>query len=364
MNRIFLAVTAFLFANNLLFAQNGNGNSSESGNSGNALIHWKLNGNQATNSHFFGTVNEADLIFKTYSAERLRITKDGQIGIGVEAPMEKLHIDGAIRLNKDIIFSKYALTEGGESRFIGIDNNGKTAALTLSDLKSLIFSSDCFSKGGLSSSDIPGWAYKVGAIYTGSQCPAKVGINTDTPTTTLHVEGSGYFSNNFSIGINGGGTETSGMFRVAAPQGTRLFNLINTSTNKSVFSVRGSGLVEIRATADENSKLLVLKNNEDGDIFRVYGNGTVWATEVNVALRAEFPDYVFTKDYNLMPLEDLSNYINTNNRLPNIPSAKEIKENGLNLGEVQRLQMEKIEELTLYILELKKEIEELKNNKN
>jgi hypothetical protein len=61
-----------------------------------------------------------------------------------------------------------------------------------------------------------------------------------------------------------------------------------------------------------------------------------------------------------MNLLQLDNYINTNKHLPNIPSAKDIEKNGLDVGEMQRKMMEKIEELTLYLIELKKENEEIK----
>jgi hypothetical protein len=57
---------------------------------------------------------------------------------------------------------------------------------------------------------------------------------------------------------------------------------------------------------------------------------------------------------------EVENFIKKNNHLPGIPSAKTIEANGINVGEMQKLQMQKIEELTLYIIELKKEIEKLK----
>jgi len=72
------------------------------------------------------------------------------------------------------------------------------------------------------------------------------------------------------------------------------------------------------------------------------------------------PDYVLVKNYKLRDLDEVEDFIKKNNHLPGIPSAKTIETNGLGLGEMQKLQMEKIEELTLYIIELKKEMEKLK----
>lgn len=93
--------------------------------------------------------------------------------------------------------------------------------------------------------------------------------------------------------------------------------------------------------------------------FRVKSDGFVYTREINVQL-TNFPDYVFDKNYKLKSIESLEAYIKQNHHLPNVPAASEIAANGANLGELSKLQMEKIEELTLYIIELKKEVEELK----
>lgn len=77
-----------------------------------------------------------------------------------------------------------------------------------------------------------------------------------------------------------------------------------------------------------------------------------------------WPDYVFKKDYKLMPLEDLSTFISKNGHLPNVPSEKEVQENGADLGEMNRILLEKIEELTLYTISQQREIEDLKAKYN
>jgi hypothetical protein len=88
-------------------------------------------------------------------------------------------------------------------------------------------------------------------------------------------------------------------------------------------------------------------------------NGKAVTKEVIVTQQL-WADYVFSKDYKLNSLTELELYIKETKHLPNIPSEKEIIEQGLNVGEMQKLQMEKIEELTLYIIQLKKELEEIK----
>jgi hypothetical protein len=92
----------------------------------------------------------------------------------------------------------------------------------------------------------------------------------------------------------------------------------------------------------------------------LYIEGSAIGEEMFIKLKADWPDYVFTDNYELMPLNQLEVFINENGHLPNLPKAEEVRETGLALGETERVLTEKVEELTLYILELKKEIDTLK----
>lgn len=94
-------------------------------------------------------------------------------------------------------------------------------------------------------------------------------------------------------------------------------------------------------------------------LFALDWNGNLTVKGVTVTVE-NFPDYVFEKDYNLMSIEELDTYIKTNKHLPNVPSAADVKENGANLGDLNKALLEKVEELTLYIIEQQKQINELK----
>lgn len=85
--------------------------------------------------------------------------------------------------------------------------------------------------------------------------------------------------------------------------------------------------------------------------------GRIIGEEVKVQLIADWPDYVFSKGYQLLSLQELENYINLKGHLPNIPSAQDIKKNGVLLGDMNSKLLEKIEELTLYTIQQQKEIE-------
>ncbi len=88
-------------------------------------------------------------------------------------------------------------------------------------------------------------------------------------------------------------------------------------------------------------------------------NGKIYAKEVEVTLISPFGDFVFSPSYNLLLLHQLEEFIKEKNHLPGIPSASEVKENGLNLGEMDNLLLQKVEELTLYIIQQQKEIEKM-----
>ena len=83
-------------------------------------------------------------------------------------------------------------------------------------------------------------------------------------------------------------------------------------------------------------------------------DGTITAKEVKVTSTG-WSDYVFADDYNLMPLSKVAAYIAAHGHLPEVPSAEEVAANGLSLGASQALLLKKIEELTLYMIEMQQE---------
>ncbi|MBC8032554.1 MAG: hypothetical protein H7Y03_00290, partial [Chitinophagaceae bacterium] len=94
--------------------------------------------------------------------------------------------------------------------------------------------------------------------------------------------------------------------------------------------------------------------------FKLAVEGKIGAREIQVTATNPFPDYVFDKNYKLKTLKELYDYIQKNKHLPNIPSAQEVKEKGgIELGDFSIKLLEKVEELTLYVLQLKKENEDM-----
>ncbi len=89
--------------------------------------------------------------------------------------------------------------------------------------------------------------------------------------------------------------------------------------------------------------------------YKLAVDGKIIAEEFKVQDSGSWPDHVFQADYDLMPLPEVERYISEHQHLPDVPSAEEVATDGLSLGETQALLLQKIEELTLYVIDLKKE---------
>jgi len=89
----------------------------------------------------------------------------------------------------------------------------------------------------------------------------------------------------------------------------------------------------------------------------LFVNGNIRARQIKVEIDRR-PDYVFEDRYSLPSLQDLNKYVRQNHRLPNMPTAKDVESLGLNLGEITRNLMEKVEELTLYLIEKDRQLGE------
>jgi hypothetical protein len=227
-----------------------------------------------------------------------------------------------------------------------------------------------------------------------------IGMGTTNPTAKLDVAGafkassatlSGALTAQSAI-INGNanitGTITGNALSAnsatitgnANITGTLTANLLN-ATNATISNrVTSKELrVEHTASTDWNyasqikvnrnlTKALVINNSSTNqDVFVVYGNGVlctkkIFTEKIEVTLNAmnnSWYDHVFYSNYDLRSLSELEQYIKQNNHLPEIPSAREVQENGLDLGEMQGKLLLKIEELTLYTIEQQKLIENL-----
>ena len=239
----------------------------------------------------------------TRTGNNLALLKDGgNVGIGLENPPNKLSVKGIIE------------TTVGGVKFP--DGTIQTTAAT----------------GGVEPDD--DWTILGDNIHRTS---GNVGIGTEgTPGFKLTV---------------GADVNDVASFSSRSPSATlRLID--NTTTEDATFTRIGNNLALLK---DGGSVGIGTENPQS--LLAV--NGTITAKECVITLSG-WSDFVFKDDYNLMPLEELEQRIEQDGHLPDIPSAEEVTEQGVSIGEMQAKLLMKIEELTLYVIELKKENEQLK----
>lgn len=149
------------------------------------------------------------------------------------------------------------------------------------------------------------------------------------------------------------------------------------TTGSMIINCQGSGNIKFTTISDNlpttvsKVQMLITKTGNIGigtetPDAKLAVNGMIHSKEVLVDLLG-WPDYVFENEYDLKSLNEVEQFIKDNGHLPNVPSAAQVEEEGIELGEMAKIQQEKIEELTLYIIEQNKvnekqtkEIEELK----
>lgn len=102
---------------------------------------------------------------------------------------------------------------------------------------------------------------------------------------------------------------------------------------------------------------IAMGNTQGNALYRLSVQGGIITDRIKIAEQGsdDWPDYVFGEDYKLMSLTEVEAFIEENNHLPNVPSAKEVQENGQDLSQMNKVLLEKVEELTLYNIELAKE---------
>jgi hypothetical protein len=166
-------------------------------------------------------------------------------------------------------------------------------------------------------------------------------VGIDAPSITYKSTGASYIAANTS----------AHKFTVSYP-------LTEANTNIASFDNGGTPLV----TISKDGKLLIGTTAGAAGVHSLAVNGSAIFTKAVVKLNGNWPDYVFEPNYGLLPIAQLEKYIQQNRHLPNIPSAAEVKKEGIDLGNSQTLQLQKIEELTLYIIDLNKKIEALQKD--
>jgi hypothetical protein len=210
-----------------------------------------------------------------------------------------------------------------------------------------------------------------------------VGIGTATPAWTLDVVNATNYSALVAQSPYTSSTNRAiGIFRMVNSATGDFYNISlrkNGGVTQCIQSANVAGFGNLNISLfDYTTKILSYGGNGLSDVIfsnsgyvgigttiappsgvKLAVNGKVNCKEVEVTLTG-WSDFVFNKDYKLRSLNEVENFINTNKHLPDVPSEKEVTANGLNLGNMNATLLQKVEELTLYMIDLKKENDLLK----
>lgn len=279
-------------------------------------------------------------------------------------------------LNPKLIFN-------GEMRFIRFGNSSEYyGGFMWNETNTTYGDGNDFSIFSYSNRDISIRPDGTGNFIVFPTSGGNMGVGIVTPEAKMHIQTheTGIKTQHSSLVLEANDGHMDIISSPAATWGSTL-NLVegNGAVNTDVWSIsrqttNGNGDSSLRlnfgkANHHMNPNIMALQS--DGDVgigttspdAKLTVKGKIHAEEVKVDLSVPAPDYVFKADYDLRTLTEVENHIKEKGHLPNIPSANEMEAEGVELGIMNMKLLEKIEELTLYVIELKKEINQLKDKK-
>jgi len=271
-------------------------------------------------------------IFPNAPSNSIVVRNTGAVGLGTSAPAQKLHlvtgINPAIRLEQNASMGfparTWDLIANQINFFLRDETNGHAIPFLIQ-------------------AGAPHFALFVAA-------DGRVGLGTGFPQGNLHIVGQANQDLFSGIGpdLNAGPAFNFGYSGFSFGPGSGFFN------------VRGatSGVNPSLRFATVNQQRMIITNNGRVGIgtlapaqpLHVSGNIRTDGSFIAGGTTLNVPDYVFAPDYKLLPLSDLASYVEKEKHLPDIPSAQEIKTQGVNVSELQMQLLKKVEELTLYVI--------------
>ena len=432
-------------------------------NTYNLRMSMSTGGGGAGTARIFAGGGISTIFFGTNNTRRMVINGNGDVGIGIDSPTERLHVEGGLRIgdlsgtgDRNVIVDaagkfKIGTTGVGDSDWtetashvynnthdigigtsspgaklhvVGPESNGSTGALKLTFPGTAPFYTDAHSMvldgneidvlgtlsnnlvlqgnsnggitlgqggGNIGIGQAPSSARKV--MITGDPIPASPGslitapgsfaiINTSTGFSEMVMDGNEIHSIDEDLLIN---TKSSRNIRMTDSNGKVGIGVAPTAklTVEGADNNGTNAAVEIRSPGGsqrmlldgneidviEGNKALHLNANSAGPVtigtltvatgYDLSVDGKIMAEEVRVQLSEAWPDYVFKPDYELMALEDVKRAIAKDGHLPGVPAASVVESEGIALGDMQRMMMEKIEELTLHLIDVNERLKQV-----
>ena len=322
---------------------------------------WTMSGNAGTNppTQYIGTSDNKDLVFKTNGTDRLRLLSNGEVRAG------SLAASGYCLLVADQDGTLKRLGGGGgplygagcpagdrlpwtlcgnvvsSGQFLGSLNAEDLVFMTNSDERMRITQDggvevdQTMEIGGFSANYSPGLGIGPGA--NGDWLALQRDL--DEGSWRFHESGANELSIRFR---SEAGAISPGL--TLWQDGKVSVGPCDVSTDYRLFVTGGLQV----------DKLSIATTNNPGSYGLYVGNDGILATKVKVALTTttEWSDHVFHHGYSLMPLTEVQRFINENGHLPGVPSAAEMVKNGLDVVQTDAMLLEKIEEMTLHLIDL------------
>lgn len=329
------------------------------------------------------------LHFTIQANPRMTINNLGNVGIGTTNPNHKLHINGGdlfVQSSSGLI--RFGYDGSNEWQMATTGGGADLRWYTTTDGGTTVTPRHYFSQngnvgiGGFSGVTVPLGTLDVKGAGTTSTTNTFL-LRNSNGDTLLRMRDDGrmgimYNGTSYGRTVNLSGTginfyNTNDAFFGGAifPTDTSLVIWSNSGASNYLvlqpsWGNTGVGTYTPNAKFHVNGDQLIGSNSDRVAVgYSLSVAGKIISEEVKVQLKASWPDYVFSDNYKLMPIEELEKSIRQNKHLPNIPSAADVTaEKGIELGEMNRKLLEKVEELTLYIIQLKKENNKIEERLN
>lgn len=346
------------------------------------------------------------------AAQENVIPENGNVGLGTTSPSARLQVAGSARIDSTLVVND-SVTMTSSAR-VGADlkvdgdlylpnaasidrldgstllvraANGLVQSFGAEQLAGVIYSLSCDLVGVN-----PFWNNGPGKLYT--ECPGvRVGIGTANPEFTFDCRGdaktSGHLwaNQSLSVGTAAGTFAKVNILNTNRPAviyantvgntqqyqrlmrfeynnpDTKIMEVFNTATNQLAFELKSDGAMNIH-----NGTTRIFHLGTEGSLELKSGNLQTFKVETNGLIRGRrmkldlntWADYVFEPSYKLMPLSEVETFVKAEKHLPNVPSEQELKAEGADVMQLNKILMEKVEELTLYLIQQNKDTEALK----
>jgi hypothetical protein len=287
--------------------------------------------------------NTGNFVIRTNGADRAWFTPNGRLGIGTANPLTQLHMTGELTMQNNNPVIQMQNAAGENKGFIQVIGN------------------DDMQIGTNAVNPAGNFIVRTNGANRLTVSPlGYVGIGT-TPAVPLHLEGG---NSPTAMAINSAGSNDLIEFR-RANVSTGYIRVFQSDLLMGTDGANNNGRFIL--TTQEQDRFTIhptgrigINTNYNNAGFQLAVLGNIICEDITTLPRVLWPDYVFSKTYKLKPLREVEKFIQSNHHLPDIPAAKEIEQKGIQLGDMQKRIMEKIEELTLYMIELDKKNEVLR----